>query len=618
EGSVRARQERRKDTERNQIIPILIHGDAAFAGQGVVLETLNMSQARGYSTGGTMHLVINNQIGFTTSNRADARSTMYCTEVAKMVQAPIFHVNGDDPAAVHFVTQLALDFRMEFHKDVVIDMVCYRRLGHNEADEPSVTQPMMYKIIKSHPTTRALYAKRLEELGLIEPGYADQLVAANRDALDAGRIVAGQIFDPNKVTQMVDWRPYIGAVWNEAADTQMDVERIQATGKQLTTFPDGFELHARIKKIMQDRQKMAAGEMPMDWGFAETMAYAGLIQDGFTVRLSGQDCGRGTFFHRHATVLNQINGETLVPLRSISDDPNQFLVINSLLSEEAVLGFEYGYSTTDPKTLVLWEGQFGDFANGAQVVIDQFISSGEAKWRRLCGLVMLLPHGYEGQGPEHSSARLERYLQLCAEHNMQVCVPTTPAQMFHMLRRQMLRSLRRPLIVFSPKSLLRHKQSVSTLEDLSTGKFQTVIDEIQDIPKQSVERVIVCCGKVYFDLNDERAKRESFHTALIRIEQLHPFPKEELTRILAAYKNSKTVVWCQEEPKNQGSWYQISHHLKDCLAPHQERMYAGREASASPAVGFYKLHLKQTAQFLEQAFTMTKESSAPTNKDKVA
>ena len=362
---------------------------------------------------------------------------------------------------------------------------------------------------------------------------------------------------------------------------------------------------------------MAAGEIPMDWGFAETMAYAGLLEDGYAVRLSGQDCGRGTFFHRHATVLNQSNGETLVPLRSLTDK-NKFLVINSLLSEEAVLGFEYGYATTDPNTLVLWEGQFGDFANGAQVVIDQFISSGEAKWRRLCGLVMLLPHGYEGQGPEHSSARLERYLQLCAEHNMQVCVPTTPAQMFHMLRRQMIRNLRRPLIVFSPKSLLRHKQSVSTLQDLSEGHFQTVIDEVQDLPRESIDRVIVCCGKVYFDLYDERLKREAFNTALVRIEQLHPFPKERLGEILAGYPNARNIVWCQEEPKNQGSWYQIAHHLKDSLAPDQERMYAGREASPSPAVGFYKLHLKQTAEFLEQAFTITKNSDALSNEDKVA
>ncbi len=618
EGSVRARQHRRKDNDRNEVVPILIHGDAAFAGQGVVMETLNMSQSRGYSTGGTVHIICNNQIGFTTSNRADARSTMYCSEVAKMVQAPIFHVNGDDPDAVLCVTRMALDYRMAFNKDVVIDLVCYRRLGHNEADEPSVTQPTMYKLIKKHPTTREIYAARLEREGVLEGGEAAAMVQANRDALDEGRIVAGQIFDPNKIASMVDWRPYLGATWTEDADTSMAADRIGRLNRALTTFPDGFELHARVRKIVNDRIKMAAGEIPMDWGFAETMAYAGLVEEGYTVRLSGQDSGRGTFFHRHATVHNQVDGETLVPLRNVGKDPNQFLVINSLLSEEAVLAFEYGYATTDPRTLVIWEAQFGDFANGAQVVIDQFISSGEAKWRRLCGLVMLLPHGYEGQGPEHSSARLERYLQLCADHNMQVCVPTTPAQMFHMLRRQMIRSLRRPLVVFTPKSLLRHKLSVSTIEDLAEGSFQTVIDEIQDIPRDKVDRVVLCSGKVYFDLHEERITREQFHTALVRVEQLHPFPKERLTEVLAGYPNAETVVWCQEEPKNQGSWYQISHHLKDCLAPWQTRVYAGREASAAPAVGFYKLHLEQTARFLDQAFTITAQGAVPTQEQKVA
>ncbi len=618
EGSVRARQHRRKDTERNSVIPILVHGDAAFAGQGVVMETLNMSQSRGYATGGTVHIIVNNQIGFTTSNRADARSTAYCSEVAKMVQAPIFHVNGDDPDAVYFVTQMALDYRMTYHKDVVIDLVCYRRLGHNEADEPSVTQPVMYKVIKQHPTTRELYARRLVEENVIDDDFANTLVRDNRDALDEGRILAGQIFDPNKIASMVDWRPYIGATWTDDADTRMSVERIRSLNEKLTTFPDGFVLHARVKKIMADRIKMAAGEIPMDWGFAEIMAYAGLIEDGFTVRLSGQDSGRGTFFHRHATVINQEDGETLVPLRGLGDDPNRFLVINSLLSEEAVLGFEYGYATTDPTTLVVWEAQFGDFANGAQVVIDQFISSGEAKWRRLCGLVMMLPHGYEGQGPEHSSARLERYLQLCAEHNMQVCVPTTPAQMFHMLRRQMIRPLRRPLIVLSPKSLLRHKLSVSSIEDLSEGGFQTVIDEIQDIPADKVERVILCSGKVYFELHEERISREQFSAALVRVEQLHPFPKERLSAVLAKYTNAKVVAWCQEEPKNQGSWYQIAHHLKDCLAPWQTRYYAGREASAAPAVGFYKLHLEQTRQLLEQAFTINGTTATQTTEKKVA
>ena len=618
EGSVRARQHRRKDTDRDQVIPLLIHGDAAFAGQGVVMETLNMSQARGYSTGGTIHVIVNNQIGFTTSNRADARSTVYCSEVAKMVQAPIFHVNGDDPDAVLFVSRLALDFRMEFHKDVVIDLVCYRRLGHNEADEPSVTQPTMYRSIKMHPTTREIYARKLRQEGIIEEGRAERLVHDYRDALDEGRVVAGQIFDPNKVTAMVNWTPYVNATWSDDADTRMKVEDVQRLGEQLTTFPEGFTLHARVEKIMEDRRRMARGEIPMDWGFAETLAYAGLIEDGYSVRLSGQDTGRGTFFHRHATVLNQEDGATHVPLRSVGDDPNRFLVINSLLSEEAVLGFEYGYATTDPDTLVVWEAQFGDFANGAQVVIDQFISSGESKWSRLCGLTLFLPHGFEGQGPEHSSARLERFLQLCADHNMQICVPTTPAQMFHMLRRQMIRPLRRPLIVFTPKSLLRHKQSASTPQDLHEGGFKPVIDETQEIPAERVERIVVCSGKIYFDLYNERIAREQFDTAIVRVEQLHPFPKRQLSAVLAGYRNADTVVWCQEEPKNQGSWYQIQHHLKDCLSSWQSRTYAGREASAAPAVGYYKLHLEQQARFLEQAFTTPLPDESAATQPRVA
>ncbi len=604
EGSVRARQERRKDAERNKVIPILIHGDAAFAGQGVVLETLNMSQARGYSTGGSIHIIINNQIGFTTSNKADARSTIYCSEVAKMVQAPIFHVNGDDPDAVHFVTQMALDYRMEYKKDVVIDMVCYRRLGHNEADEPSVTQPLMYKRIKQLSTTRQLYADRLEAEGVLAAGEGAEMVKQNRDDLDAGRIMAGQVFDPNKSASIVDWKPYLNSVWTEAADTTMSVEQVQSLSQSLNTFADDFPIHPRIKKITDDRIKMGLGELAMDWGFAETMAYAGLIQAGYTVRLSGQDSGRGTFFHRHATVLNQDTGETMVPLRKIGDDPNKFLVINSLLSEEAVLGFEYGYASTNPNTLVIWEAQFGDFANGAQVVVDQFISSGESKWGRLCGLVMFLPHGYEGQGPEHSSARLERYLQLCAEQNMQVCVPTTPAQMFHMLRRQMIRPLRRPLIVFTPKSLLRHKMSVSHLDDLANGTFQTVIKDESEHKSEDIKRIILCSGKIYFDLYQARESRKQNDTVIIRVEQLHPFPKDLVSSMLASYVNAKTVVWCQEEPKNQGSWYQIQHHLKDCLSAKQNRYYAGRDTSAAPAVGFYKLHVQQQEQFIEEAFTI--------------
>ncbi|MDH3467798.1 MAG: 2-oxoglutarate dehydrogenase E1 component, partial [Gammaproteobacteria bacterium] len=476
EGSVRARQHRRKDYTHDTVMPILVHGDAAFAGQGVVMETLNMSQARGFANGGTLHIIINNQIGFTTSNPLDARSTVYCTEVAKMVQAPIFHVNGDDPDAVIFVTRLAQDFRMEFKKDVVIDLVCYRRHGHNEADEPSVTQPIMYKKIKAHPTTRQLYAQKLVAEGVISSNADERMQTEYRDALDNGHIVAGQVIDPEKGKFMVDWSPYLNVAWTHSADTSIPVDRLRKMAERLHEVPSDFKLHPRINKIRDDRVKMAAGELPLDWGFAETMAYATLIEDGYSVRLSGQDCGRGTFFHRHAILHNQTDHRVYIPLKSIRD-ADAFTVINSLLSEEAVLGFEYGYATTDPMTLAVWEAQFGDFANGAQVVIDQFISSGEAKWGRLCGLTLLLPHGYEGQGPEHSSARLERYLQLCAEHNMQVCVPTTPAQIFHLLRRQMVRPLRRPLVIMSPKSLLRHKLATSQLEELANAQFEPVLDE---------------------------------------------------------------------------------------------------------------------------------------------
>ncbi len=609
EGSVRARQERRNDRERSMILPILIHGDAAFAGQGVIMETLNMSQARGYGTGGTMHIIINNQIGFTTSNPLDARSTLYCTEVAKMVQAPIFHVNADDPDAVIFVTELALDFRTEFHKDVVVDLVCYRRHGHNEADEPAVTQPVMYRAIRSHPTTRQVYSERLVSDGVLSHDEAEQMVNDYRDALDEGRVVAGQIIDPNKAQYMVDWTPFIDAEWTDEADTSVDAERLQSIWHQLERLPEDFELHPRVRKILEDRAKMAAGELPMDWGFAETMAYATLIDDGYSVRLSGQDSGRGTFFHRHAVLHNQKNRDTYVPLRNIESNPDKFLVINSLLSEEAVLGFEYGYATTEPNTLIIWEGQFGDFVNGAQVVIDQFISSGEAKWKRLCGLTLFLPHGYEGQGPEHSSARLERFLQLCAEHNMQVCVPTTPAQMFHMLRRQIVRPLRRPLVVMSPKSLLRHKQSISHLEDLTRGEFQPVIPETESIDAELVKQIVLCSGKVYFDILTERDARQLNDIAVIRMEQLHPFPKDLLTNQLNVYPHASDVVWCQEEPKNQGAWYQIRHHVRDCLRADQTLSYAGREASPAPAVGYYSLHLQQQNALVDQALTHTDTSN---------
>lgn len=605
EGSVRARLERRRDGQEslpfNGVIPVLIHGDAAFAGQGVIMEGLQMSQVRGYRTGGTVHVITNNQIGFTTSNPLDARSALYCTDVAKMVQAPIFHVNGDDPEAVLFVTRLALDYRMEFNKDVVIDIVCYRRLGHNEADEPSATQPMMYKKIKARKTAATLYAERLINENLISEQDFKDMQAEYRANLDAGRDVSRQVIASVENPFAVDWSKLKDKNWDTPVDTSVPIETIRKLSERMLTLPDSFELHPRVAKIMDDRRKMAAGALALDWGFAENMAYATLLNEGFQVRVSGQDSGRGTFFHRHAVLHNQKDGSSYVPLANLADKQPTFMVIDSILSEEAVLGFEYGFSTAEPNGLVIWEAQFGDFANGAQVVIDQFISSGEAKWGRLCGLTLLLPHGYEGQGPEHSSARLERYLQLCAEHNIQVCVPSTPAQAFHMLRRQMLRSFRKPLIVMSPKSLLRHKLAVNALEDLTQRGFQTVLGEIDDINPKKVERVIFCSGRVYYDLLEARRDRNLEHVAIIRIEQLYPFPEARYREELERYAKAKDIVWCQEEPRNQGAWYQTLHRLKAPLDAKQEVLYAGRPASASPAVGYYSLHVEQQQALVNEA-----------------
>jgi 2-oxoglutarate dehydrogenase E1 component len=603
EGSVRARQQRRDDHTGKQVLPILIHGDAAFAGQGVVMETLQMSNTRGYTTGGTVHIVINNQVGFTTSNPVDSRSTFHCTEVAKMVQAPIFHVNGDDPEAVLFVTQLALDYRMEFGKDVVIDLVCYRRHGHNEADEPAATQPTMYQIIRARPTTRQLYAEKLTEAGVLAPGEGDKMVTAYRDALDEGRLVAKGIVESKPSKFSVDWTPYLDKEWTDEGDTSIKPARLRQLADTLLDLPEGVELHARVARIYADRRKMAAGAAPADWGFAETMAYASLLTEGYPVRLSGQDCGRGTFFHRHAVLHNQTDGSNYIPLQNLAEDQARFIVIDSLLSEEAVMGFEYGFSTADPTSLVIWEGQFGDFANGAQVVIDQFISSGESKWNRLCGLALFLPHGFEGQGPEHSSARLERYLQLCAEYNMQVCVPTTPAQIFHLIRRQMVRNFRKPLVVMTPKSLLRHKQAVSSLEELTSGQYRTIIDEIDEIDGKRVKRVVLCSGKVYYDLLEARRAQELDDVAIVRMEQLYPFPREALVELMKRYPNARQVVWCQEEPRNQGAWYQQRHHYKICIGPKRKLYYAGRNASASPAAGSFAEHAAQQQALVEKALT---------------
>ena len=603
EGSVKARQLRREDREGNTVLPVIVHGDAAFAGQGVVMETLNLSKTRGYGTGGTIHIIVNNQIGFTTSNPLDTRSTPYCTEVAKMVQAPIFHINGDDPDAVLFFTQLALDYRMKFNKDVILDINCYRRHGHNEADEPRVTQPLMYKTITALPTTRQLYADRLIEDGVLEPEEPDRIVARYRQLLDDGKVVASNVLDKVDNPFAVDWKPYITSKWDMDIETGVDGATLKRLALKLLELPDGFELHPRVVKIMQERRKMTEGKSLLDWGMAENLAYATLINEGCPVRMSGQDSGRGTFFHRHATLHDQNSREIYVPLRNLYEGQPRFLVINSLLSEEAVLAFEYGYATAEPSTLVIWEAQFGDFANGAQVVIDQFMSSGETKWGRLCGLTLFLPHGYEGQGPEHSSARLERYMQLCADNNQQVCIPTTPAQFFHLIRRQAIRKFKRPLVVMTPKSLLRHKLSTSRLEDLESGRFQQIIPETEPLDAGAVKRVVLCSGKVYFDLLEERQRRNEPEIALLRVEQLYPFPRDELRTELARYPSAHEVVWCQEEPRNQGAWYQIQHHILTCTRDTQTIHYAGRAPSPSSAAGYHSVHAKQQKQLVEDALS---------------
>jgi 2-oxoglutarate dehydrogenase E1 component len=602
EGSVRARQERRGDKDGARVIPVLVHGDASFAGQGVVMETLQLSQARAFCTGGTIHLIVNNQVGFTTSEPRDARSTMYCSDVAKMLEAPIFHVNADDPEAVLFVNRLALAYRQRFRKDVVIDLVCYRRLGHNEADEPAATQPVMYAQIRQHPTARQIYADRLAGEGLVSADSVRQLMEEYRAGLDEGhsQVPASLGLIGNKYT--VDWTRFLRNDWSEATPTAIDKARLQQLGARIVAVPDGFKLNPRVEQVYANRRRMLAGELPLDWGCAETLAYAGLLEDGVPIRLTGQDSGRGTFFHRHAVLHDQDSNACYTPLEHISPGQPKFAITDSVLSEEAVLGFEYGYSTTNPEALVIWEAQFGDFVNGAQVIIDQFISSGESKWGRLCGLALFLPHGYEGQGPEHSSARLERFLQLCAENNMQVVVPSTPAQMFHMLRRQMLRSLRKPLIVMTPKSLLRHELSVSSLSDLTDGGFATVIDEVDDLAPAQVQRVVFCSGKVYFDLLKARRAAALRDVALVRIEQLYPFPTQAYGAALRRYPQAREIVWCQEEPQNQGAWYQIRHRLEDALqSGHQQLLYAGRGHAAAPATGIAKLHETEQRELVEAA-----------------
>ena len=606
EGSVRARQHRRGDRMGEQVLPVVIHGDAAIAGQGVNQECLNMAQTRGYYTGGTVHIVVNNQIGFTTSDPRDTRGTLYCTDIAKMADAPILHVNGDDPETCLLAIDIALEYRQKFHKDVFIDLVCFRRYGHNEADEPMVTQPLMYKKIHAHPGTRRLYADRLEAAGVIPSGEADAMVAAFRAAMDRGQHTNSTVLSNYKPPFTVDWSPYKGRHWTDACDTRFPRARLAELAAKVATVPPEFKLHSRVERVVADRRLMGEGRMPLDWGMGETLAYATLLDEGYGVRLSGEDVGRGTFSHRHA-VLHDQNREkwdsgTFVPLEHLKPGQPSIEIIDSVLTENAVLAFEYGYATSDPARLVIWEAQFGDFANGAQVVIDQFIASGEVKWGRICGLVLLLPHGYEGQGPEHSSARPERYLQLSAQHNMQVVVPSTPAQIFHLLRRQMIRQYRKPLVVMSPKSLLRHKEAVSTMDELAGGTFQTVIGEVERIDPKKARRVIVCSGKVYYDLAAYRRENRIDDIAIVRLEQQYPFPHAAFKAEIAKYAKAKEVVWCQEEPQNQGAWYRLRAYMRADILDTQVLAYAGRSISASTAVGYAAKHNAEQKQLIEDAF----------------
>lgn len=611
EGSVKARMMRRGDKKGKEVLPILVHGDAAFAGQGVVMETLNLAQTRGYGTGGTVHIVINNQIGFTTSDPRDARSTLYCSDVVKMIEAPVLHVNADDPEAVVLASQIAIDYRAEFGKDIVVDIICYRKLGHNEQDTPALTQPLMYKKIAKHPGTRKLYAEKLAAQGTIEADGGDKLVAAFRDAMDAGKHTVDPVLTNFKGKYAVDWAPFLNKKWTDAADTAVPITELKRLAERITKVPEGFKPHSLVDKVLADRATMGRGEMNLDWGMGEHLGFASLLASGYAIRLSGQDAGRGTFVHRHA-VLHDQNRERwdqgiYLPLANVSDNQADFTVIDSVLSEEAVLGFEYGFSTAEPNTLTIWEAQFGDFVNGAQVVIDQFIASGEVKWGRASGLVMMLPHGYEGQGPEHSSARIERFLQLCADNNMQVVQPTTAAQIFHLLRRQMVRQFRKPLVIFTPKSLLRNKDAGSPLTDLAKGGFQTVIGECDDkIDAGKVKRVIACSGKVYFDLVNARKARNSTDTAIIRIEQMYPFPHKSFAAELKKFPNATEVVWAQDEPQNQGPWFQIQHNIFEGMEDGQRLAYAGRAASASPAVGYADKHIAQQKELLETAFSKLK------------
>ncbi len=607
EGSVKARMDRRGDKHGKQVLPVLVHGDAAFAGQGVIMETLALAQTRGYYTGGTVHLVVNNQIGFTTSDPRDTRSTLYCTDVVKMIEAPVLHVNGDDPEAVVLCTRLAMDYRQLFNKDVVVDIVCFRKLGHNEQDTPSLTQPLMYKVIAKHPGTRRLYGDKLVTQGVLAAEGPDQMVKAFRAAMDEGRHTVDPVLTNFKSKYAVDWAPFLNRKWTDSADTALPLSEVARLAERLTTIPASFKLHPLVEKVVADRAAMGRGEVNVDWGMGETLAYASLVGSGYAVRLSGEDCGRGTFVHRHA-VLHDQNREkwdtgTYVPLQNVAEGQAPFVVIDSLLSEEAVLGFEYGYASAEPNTLTIWEAQFGDFANGAQVVIDQFIASGEVKWGRANGLTLMLPHGYEGQGPEHSSARVERFMQLAADNNMQICQPTSASQIFHLLRRQMVRLFRKPLVIFTPKSLLRARDATSPLSEFTHGEFRTVIGaQRAEVEADKVKRVIACSGKVAYDLIRKREEKKAWDVAILRVEQLYPFPHKAFAAEMKRYPHATEVVWCQDEPQNQGAWFFVQHYVHENMLEGQRLGYAGRPPSASPAVGYSHLHQEQQKALLEQAY----------------
>ncbi len=602
EGSVRARQRRRNDVTRRQVMSVLVHGDAAFAGQGVVAESINLSKLSGFKTGGTIHIVVNNQIGFTT-NPYDARSTLYSTDVAKIVQAPILHVNGDDPEAVALAAIVAVEFRHHFKQDVVIDLVCYRRHGHNETDEPSVTQPVMYRKIAELPTVQQLYRKRLVAEGILTDDEADQMVKDYKSCLEKVRRARERPAHTPLDSLQGRWKGYLKHDAPEP-DTRVNAERLKKLVRVAHSVPEGFVLHDKVKRIYDARLEMIDGRLPIDWGCAEIMAYATLLDEGHWVRISGQDTGRGTFFHRHAVVYDQKTGKKFVPLRQAErGDIAHFVVVDSMLSELAVMAFEYGYSVAEPRALVIWEAQYGDFANNGQVVIDQFISSSESKWSRMSGLVLWLPHGYEGQGPEHSSARLERYLQLCAEDNMQVVYPTTPAQLFHLLRRQLLIRMRKPLIMMGPKSLLRQKLSFSSLVDLTDGAFQPVLPEMDDIEPGRCRRLILCSGKVYYDLLAERRKRGIDDIGIVRLERLYPFPADLLKTQTGLYHGARQVLWVQEEPVNQGAWFQINGYIRRCLQPEQRIYCFARARSAAPSVGSLKRHLEQQRALVDAALS---------------